>query len=327
MVREARLGRGPLPTPAALQSTQNYGRIDENRNVREPDIRTERNRLASWRARMDSSSAINHPASPYSLEDENRLQRQRFHMNEARMQPYRNQMTSSGLVNAPPNTRAISPLSQPVESDVYAHSNRIVEERANNRISSIRARVRAQMDARAQARIDAQRTENAGANGFGEAMDILSADGLSNSTQRQFFDRYQRARDTDTSGSSAVDADLGESRSRFWPARTRYARRGRVYRPPQPDDSAISAQRASSQSPSRNRNSSERLAASAAALADRTARLRAPRERVHRDREFMLGDLPRFDLLHYTQRPVRNMGDYMVCSNSRVLSDTVSLSF
>jgi hypothetical protein len=54
--------------------------------------------------------------------------------------------------------------------------------------------------------------------------------------------------------------------------------------------------------------------------------LRATRERVHRDREFMLGDFQRFDLVHYT-RPGRNMGDYIVSGKFRVRYETVSSLF
>ena len=266
---------------------------------------------------MESSSDIYNSASPYQREDESRLRGERFNANDARGQPYRNYAIPNSAANAPANTRVISPT-QPQFAGVTVRSqtDRVNEGRTINHSTSIHARVRPQMDARNQARINARRAENASASGFGEAMDIdvPGTDGLSNS-QRQFFDRYQAREATDHDEISPVDNDLGESGSRFWPTRARYARRGR-YRISHAGESAASGYstrqyRASSHSPARNSSGSERLAAT---VADRAARLRAPRERVHREREFMLGDLPRFDLLHYTQRPGRNMGDYMVRS-------------
>jgi hypothetical protein len=311
LVREARLGRGSFPT--ALQNTQNYGPdIDETASVMETDIRAERD--PSWRNRMDSHTAINHSTSPYPWENDHRLQMERVIAYDARMQLYRSQMISG---DSQPNTRTIPP-SPPLfaEGEFHPQTDRSMEERVNSH-TTIRARVRAQMDARTQARIDAQRAENAGTSGFGEAMDILSADGLSNSTQRQFFDRYQRAREAaDTDSISTVDNDPGESVSRFWPTRARYARRGRVFRPSQSGESPTSSHtRSSSRSPTRNGGSSS------AVLADRAARLRATRERVQRDREFMLADFPRSDLLGFTQRAGRNMGDYMVRSISSTSSN------
>ena len=331
MVREARLGRGSFPPPAAPQSSQNYG-FDrgENGGFNDPDVRAVRDHWVPRRDRMGSNGTTTHSisASLNSWEDEHRLQRERFHAYDARIQPYRNRVAGNGS----PNNHAISPsLTHLADGDTRSGSDRTIEEMATDRVASVRARLRAQMDARAQARINAQRTENVGADNFGEAMDILSADGLSNSTQRQFFDQYQRARDTDTDGFSAVGNDPGESGPRFWPARARNPRRARVYRPSQSGESAnISAadrqQRPSPQSATGNSSSSERLAATAAVLAERTARLRASRERVRRDREFMLGDLPRFDLVHFT-RPGRNMGDYVVRSNSRSHSEPMAHHF
>lgn len=336
MVREARLGRSSLPTQAS--TTQDYSPdLRGNRSSMETDIRAERDRWASWAVRMDSG--VDHPASEYAWEDENRLQQERFSAYDARLQPFRGHMVSNGPVDVPPNTRAISPaLPRFADGDDDTQDGRTIGERANNRMNNIQARVREIMDARAQARTNAQRTENAEADGFDDAIDILRADDLSNSTQRQFFDRYHRARDTaDTEGFSTAENDLGEGGSRFWPARARYARRGRVYRPVHPGESTIAAHhgglnsstrqhRASSHSPTRNGSSSERLAATAAVLADRAARLRATRERVQRDREFMPGDFQRFNLIHYT-RPGRNMGDYIVSRKSHVRYGTASSLF
>jgi hypothetical protein len=218
-----------------------------------------------------------------------------------------------------PNTRAIAPASPHFSGgDIHVENDRMAEDTMNNRLASIQARVRA------QTRINAQNVDNGGTDGFAESMDILSADGLSSSTQRQFFNRYQIAREADADEFSAADNEAGE---RLLSARARYARRGHFYRS---GESAASAHpvglgpsgrphRASSRSPTRNGGSSERLAATATVFADRAARLRAAtRERVQREREFMHGDFPRFDLLHYS-RPARNMGDYVVRSNSPIL--------
>lgn len=253
-------------------------------------------------------------AVPYSWEEENRTQRDRFNAYDARMQTHWNQTLS---VDGPSNSRLTSPsLTRHAETDLQAQDARIL----NSRMHGIQARVRAHM---AQTRVNTLGANNEEASDMEQTADILNADGPNTSTQRgslqqHRINRYQVERNTDQERFSA-DNDIGEAGSRSWSARARYARRSRLYRPTQPVESATlisgsaitSARqhRSLSHSPSRRNSNVERSVATAAA--DRTARIRAARERVQRDREFM-GDFPRHDPPNHTHRIVRNLGDYVV---------------
>lgn len=145
---------------------------------------------------------------------------------------------------------------------------------------------------------------------FGEAMNILGADGMRPQTQRQFEDRWQQV------NRPSADNTRGRSRVGYLSSAGRYSRRGAFGLPTQTGDltargnlgstgPAARRHSLSSQSPIRNDNSPERLATTAANY--RASRLRLTTERVIRD---AMGDHPRPP--HH--RLPRNIGDYMVCS-------------
>ena len=150
----------------------------------------------------------------------------------------------------------------------------------------------------------------------------MSADGLSESTNRSLFNRYMEVNE-DRERASALEEN-SEASSRFWASRARYARRGRLSAQDQPLDPSrlpnphlprlpplnpLTVQgRSSSISPARR--SVDRPSPSTAAL--NTTRARAARARAHRDREFFMSDFPRFDVHHFTHRAGRNVGDYVV---------------
>lgn len=162
------------------------------------------------------------------------------------------------------------------------------------------------------------RPENRGANGFGEAMDILGADGMRPQTQRQFEDRWQQVNRPPSGENTSA-----RNRANYLSSVGRYSRRGALGLPPQAGDlaargnltsagAAVRRHSLSSQSPIRSDSSPERLAATAANLNNRGSRMRPSRERALRDRESAMGDFPRFGFAPYQRHP-RNMGDYMVC--------------
>lgn len=167
--------------------------------------------------------------------------------------------------------------------------------------------------------------ETRDADGFGEAMDILGADGMRPQTQRQFEDRWQQV-----NRPSSVENTGARSRASYLSSAGRYTRRGAFGLPPQAGDLAARGNLASSgpttrrhslssQSPIRSDSSPERLATTAANLNNRASRLRATRDRALRDREFAMGDFPRFGFVPYHRHARNNMGDYMVCNHSLIL--------
>lgn len=325
MLREARLGINPFADDPRPENPSS--RVGANILTRDIDSRAEQERLASWRGRLMARSTFTEQPSGLARDYLSQHGRGQISTDSHAGTPatvgYRRSENPDDVSSQPLPRGPPLPFSRSADVNLEMQNARI-QERVNTRMINIHARVRAHMDARAQARMQTEGTNTPSTNGFVEAMDILSADGLRSSTQRQLVTRYHQERSTDSDRGPTVHGDFNDNGFRFSPARARYARRGRIYHPLQPVDatlasragpsSSIRSHRSSSHSPARDGSSSERLPTAATVIADRAARLRATRERVQRDREFMLEDFPRFDLPNAARRlgSQRNLGDYVV---------------
>ncbi|KAF7973616.1 hypothetical protein HWV62_14792 [Athelia sp. TMB] len=309
LVREARLGRSHISERDALPSSQGYGYSDlDSEEV--PDVRVERQRWASWRSRMETMSTDAYSA----LQD--------IPMEQDSTRPYQHSPNSSlrnpASGDYATETRALPPsaLFQPPATNHQAQ--------VRERINSLRAQIRPSVGASSptHATRSTSSARRSGASDFRESLDIMSADGLSESTNRSLFNRYMEVNE-DRERASALEEN-SEASSRFWASRARYARRGRLaaqdqqapepsrlpnpHPPRLPPLNPLTVQgRSSSISPARR--SIDRPSPSTAAL--NTTRARAARARAHRDREFFMSDFPRFDVHHFTHRAGRNAGDYV----------------
>lgn len=279
------------------------------------NIRMEGDRWASWRARVEALSTEGSSATQRATGERN-LNMSRppfFHSSGLNS---RDRLAARDFVHSPTNTRSAFPLgSRPTE---VSHHTQVQE-----RVNGLRAQIRASVASATPVRVNQPRSgspSRADISGdFREAMDILSADGLSETTTRSLYDRYLE-RNGDRERFSTAD-DPGEAGTRFWPSRARYARRGRFPRQAEPAETGNLPRfrssntsngqiRASSISPTRG--NPERPGVASAILNERTARARAARDRAHRDRDFFMGEFPRFDVHHFTHRTGRNVGDYVV---------------
>lgn len=314
-MREARLGRSYIPEQPALQHALAYS--EHPMGIPEtPDVRMEGARWSSWRPRVDTMSTD----GPSTLRDaprERQSSRTSFlHASGPVMQSY------------PAGEESSNSLPSVTRSSAIEDASRVAE--VQERISSLRAQLRPPASAHGLRPASSSR-RNGISGDFREALDIMSADGLSESTTRSLFNRYVEA--NEDRERTSVAEDTSETGPRLFPSRARYTRRGRLPTEAEPSETSHlprfrptnpSTERTRTSSISPTRGSLDRIPGTSSAVLN-TARRSAARARAHRDQDFFMSDFPRFDI-HFAHRVRRNVGDYVVRTSYgfRLLSDHFS---
>lgn len=303
MVRQARLGRSYIPELPALPHSLAYGEHATG-NADVSDVRMEEARWSSWRPRTETMSTDGHSTLQDAPRERPSPRTSFLHSSGPAPQSYPVEEDPSNNLPTAPRSSAFQAGAASRQAEVQA------------RINSLRAQIRPPPGASGPAHglRPASSARRGGISGdFREALDILTADGLSESTTRSLFNRYLEANE-DRERTSVAD-DTSEAGPRYFPSR-RYTRRGRLSTEAEPSETShLPRFRPANPPTERTRTSSispARVAPGVSAAALNTAR-RAARARAHREQDFFMSDFPRFDI-HFAHRVRRNVGDYVVCT-------------